>query len=499
MHIEYIKIHLSNLSMKKLLPYFLLLTFSLIILQSCTDDIDDKSVPVQDFTWKGLNLYYLWQENVPSLADNRFADQRELNIYLSRYNDASELFNNLLYQKGVVDRFSVIYSDYTLLENALQGTSKNNGVDYGLVYKNGSSTNIFGWVKYVLPNSNASDKDIKRGDIFYAVNGIPLTTSNYNSLLQTDNYTLNLADYNNGMITPNGKSVTLTKTDFSENPVLINQSYTINNHKIGYLVYNGFYGNYDETLNNAFGQFAADGITDLVLDLRYNSGGLITSATRLASMITGQFEGQLFAKQQWNSKAENYFNKTNPEVLINRFTNLLQNGTTINSLHLNKVYILTSSGTASASELVINGLKPYINVIQIGDVTIGKNVGSITIYDSPTFGPNNRNTSHKYAMQPLVLKTVNKNGFGDYQDGLIPTIQLRENLGNLSQLGNTDEPLLNTAITQITGTGKKTNTNPSSIHFKTFKDARTIDRHIQDEMYLDEIPNGMLNMIHPLK
>lgn len=483
--------------MKKTFQYLILLSIPLFVFQSCSDDLDDKKVPVQDFIWKGLNLYYLWQEDVPDLSDNKFATQQDLNLYLTRFSDPVELFNSLLYQKKIIDRFSVIFNDYTVLEQALQGTSKNNGVDYGLLYRKGSSSDIFGWVRYILPNSNASDKDIQRGDVFYAVNGIPLTVNNYNSLLQNDNYTLNLADYNNGAITPNGKSVTLTKTEFSENPVLIHQTYTINNHKIGYLVYNGFYGNYDNEMNAAFGQFAADGVTDLVLDLRYNSGGLITSSARLASMITGQFTGQVFAKQQWNNKVEAYINKINPNLLINYFTNQLQNGTAINSLNLNRVYILTSARTASASELLINGLKPYINVIQIGDITIGKNVGSITLYDSPNFGSNNKNSGHKYAMQPLVLKTVNRDGFGDYQDGIIPTVVLKEDLSNLSQLGDINEPLLGTAINQITGKRMRFDSG-SSANFRTFRDARFIDNRIQDEMYLDEVPQEILNMIVPL-
>jgi len=131
-------------------------------------------------------------------------------------------------------------------------------------------------------------------------------------------------------------------------------------------MYNGFYAGYDSQLNAAFGTLKSANVTDLVLDLRYNSGGSINSATKLASMITGQFTGQLFAKQQWNSKAQAYYESSNPSSLENRFVGGL------NSLQLNKVYILTTKGTASASELVINCLKPYINVVQIGDVTIGK-------------------------------------------------------------------------------------------------------------------------------
>ncbi len=350
----------------------------------CSDDFDDKLSygSVNNFVWKGLNLYYYWLSDSPDLADDRFATNNDYDNFINSFNAPEALFNHLLVDP-TIDRYSVIFSDYTELEQALNGTQKSNGVDYELRFKQGSTTELFGWVRYIQPNSDASTKAINRGTIFYAVNGVSLNTSNYINLLNQDNYTLNLAEFDNGSITPNGNAVSLTKTDYSENPVYIRKVFEEGTKKIGYLMYNGFFGNFETELNNAFGFFQSEGITHLVLDLRYNSGGSVNTATRLASMITGQFNNQVFAKQQWNYKIENLIN--NPEQLLNRFTNSLGNGNGINHLNLDKVYILTTKRSASASELVINGLIPYIDVVQIGDATAGKNVGSITLYDSPTF------------------------------------------------------------------------------------------------------------------
>ena len=138
-----------------------------------------------------------------------------------------DLFDALRVDK-TIDRFSWIVPDYLVLEQELQGTSLNNGVDYGLSYKKGSTTELVGFVRYILPNSDASKKEIKRGDIFYAVNGSQLTISNYQSLLAGNNYTLNFANLtydsnNNPIITPNGKTVALTKTTLDENPIFINK------------------------------------------------------------------------------------------------------------------------------------------------------------------------------------------------------------------------------------------------------------------------------------
>lgn len=456
-----------------------LLLLLLVIPFGC-EDRDDNPVPnnlvINDFIWKGMNLYYLWQADVPNLANSIDDNQGQYYSFLQSYTDPTEFFNSLR-TDATTDRFSVIYSDYDVLEGVLSGNTLNNGMDYGLRYKTGSTTDLYGWVRYIIPNSDAATKPIARGHIFYAINGTPLTIDNYKTLLANDTYTVNLADYDSGNITPNGQSVSLTKTALAENPILISNVITQGTHNIGYLMYNGFYSSYDSQLNTAFGSFISQNVTDLVLDLRYNSGGSVNTATKLASMITGQFTGQLFAKQQWNARAQAYFEGNNPGSLENKFIGGL------NSLNLDKVYILTSKASASASELVINCLKPYVTVIQIGDVTTGKNVGSVTLYDSPTFAKQDVNPSHKYAMQPIVLKIVDKNGFGDYTTGILPTTSLPESLANLGILGDINEPLFNAAINQIIASGKRLPDLPSVIE-RDFADAKSINP-LRSEMYIE--------------
>ncbi len=485
--------------MKNSLKFILPLVLLSFVFHGC-ENRDENTVPkgiaVNNFIWKGLNLYYLWQADVPDLSDNRFQDQKQLNAFLYNYPSHETLFQDLLNKPiskfpltEAVDRFSVIFSDYTILEGILSGTTKNNGADYALYYKDNTQTTVFGVVRYVLPNSDAAAKGVHRGDIFYAVDGTVLTKTNYRDLLKTDSYTLNLASYDSGNITPNGSSVLLNKSVLSENPVYINSVINSGSHKIGYLMYNGFYPNYESELNSAIGNLKSQGITELVLDLRYNPGGSIATATRLASMITGQFNGEVFAKEQWNDKLEAYYHATNASNLLNLFTNTINTGAAINSLNLSKVYVLTSKGTASASELVINGLEPYIDVIQIGEVTVGKNVGSITMYDSPTFSKTDVNPNHRYAMQPLVLKVLNKVGFGDYIHGLQPDDVVHEDFGNLGVLGNASEPLLNAAITRIVSGGRRFPQSQAQ-EFELLKD-NTLQERLRNEMYLEKIPEGL--------
>jgi len=476
--------------MRKLLfsaTLFVIITF---FFAGCSND-DSLKIPqdveVKDFVWKGLNLYYLWQADSPDLQDDRFSTQNQLNNFLRSYSSPESLFGHLTVDASI-DRFSVITSDYLQLEAVLGGTERTSGVDYQLFRKTPGSDDIFGFVRYILPNTDASTKPIARGDIFYAVNGTPLTVQNQNGLLSGDSFTLNMADYDGGNITPNGISISLTKSNYSENPVYLTNTIDIGDKKVGYLMYNAFTASFDNQLNQAFGQFQSAGITHLVVDLRYNSGGSVTSASRLASMITGQFNGQIFAQQQWNQKVMDFFNDSNPEQIINRFTNSLGNGTAINSLNLQKVYFITSNRSASASELLIHNLKPYIDVTVVGNTTTGKNVGSIVLYDSPTFGTQNRNPRHRYAMLPIVLRIADKNGDGEYANGIAPQIQQLEDLGNAGVLGQPDEPLLQTALSEIEANGRPYPSFPEKI-FIPFKNSK--DHKLKGTGMIVDTPEGL--------
>ena len=212
-------------------------------------------------------------------------------------------------------------------------------------------------------------------------------------------------------------------------------------------MYNAFTNEFDSQLNAVFGQFQSEGITDLVLDLRYNGGGSVRTATYLASMITGQFTGQTMYTEQWNEDRQPEFAEDG--VFVNSF---VSGGEAINSLNLTTVYVLTTSRTASASELVINSLNPYINVVQIGDNTTGKYQASFLMYDSPNFQRTvDLNPNHTYAMLPLVFQTANSVGFTNFDNGLVPDITQTEDLTNLGVLGTQTEPLLATAIAEIAG------------------------------------------------
>ncbi|WP_067148472.1 S41 family peptidase [Pseudotamlana agarivorans] len=426
---------------------------------------------VNDFVWLGLNEIYLWQDEIPNLADDKFSNTDDYYKFLNTYNSPESLFEDLLYNRSDVDKFSEIVTDYNDLENYLQGNSNSNGLDFRLYRIDDFSNDIIGVVRYVANNSDAATKDIKRGDFFISVDGQQLTIDNYVNLLfgANNTYSLGMATISNGSIMPINKSVSLTKTDFSEDPILINKVIETNGIKVGYMMLNQFINTTENNLNSKFADLKAQGVTELVLDLRYNGGGHGSTALALSSMITGQFKDDIFYHNIWNTKYQSYWEDTDPEFLINRFSDKLNDGTAINSLHLNKVYILTTSNSASSSELVINGLNPYIDVVQIGTTTFGKYVGSITVYDSPSFfSKTDINPNHTYAMQPIILKAVNSIGVSDYFNGITPDYTITyqtnsgsqvegENILNLGILGDESEPFLAKALSLIASGTAKTN------------------------------------------
>ncbi|QTD37966.1 peptidase S41 [Polaribacter batillariae] len=452
----------------------------LFIASSCSKKEEENEITEPDFVvtlddeinffiWKGLKNYYLWEKDVSDLADDRFNNIEELYTYFRNYDSPESTFNNLLFRPGNVDRFSWIVDDYVALENSFQGINTTTGMEFGLKRYQNSNTNVYGYVRYVIPNSSAATEKVKRGMIFSSVNGTQLTDSNFRTLLFGNNssFSIGLANYNNGNPISNGTTISLTKAEVQENPIAVSKVITEGNKKIGYLMYNQFARNYDGELNAVFNFLKAENVSDLIIDLRYNGGGSITTASYLGSMVTGQFGGQVYSKEVWN---EAITKGTPADRFINNFPTKIRNTDNtgnvileenINSLGLTKVYFIVSGSTASASELVINSLSAYIDVEVVGTTTVGKQVGSITLYDSESLFRNgkNLNPKHTYAMQPIVLEITNKNG-ENYPNGIVPGtnftgINLAEDVGDLGVLGERSDPLLDRTLTYIL-TGKKT-------------------------------------------
>jgi C-terminal processing protease CtpA/Prc len=444
---------------------------------SCEDEDDNISprendFEIEDFIWEGLNTFYYWQNTVPDLADIRFNSQKSYASFLSQFNANHELlFESLLSDK---DRFSWIMSDYTALEKQLSRVYTTSGMMLGLA-RVGDSNDLFAFVRYVLPDSDAAAKNIERGDLFLSINNEQLTINNYRDLLSSDDgsFSIQLSEMIGQTITPTAVSVDLVKAEIQENPIHIHKLIELNNAKIGYLMYNGFVTDFEGQLESAFAEFQTEGIDYLIVDLRYNRGGRTSTAIKLASMITGQFSGEVFAQTQHNDKLSSY----NEDYLFE--SSAVQ-------LEMDQLFVISSAETASASELLINGLSPYIDIVLIGDNTTGKNVGSYSIYDWID-NEGSRNPRHTWAMQPITLKIANSEGFADFENGLQADHRQQENVANLGILGKIDEPLLEKTLKVMGVLPPKSEKNQLSLYESQFE----IMPPLQDAIMHTEIPTKM--------
>jgi C-terminal processing protease CtpA/Prc len=453
--------------------------------------------PINDFVWKGMNSWYNWQPNVPDLANTKDDDLEAYNSYLNGYSTPEDLFNSLLFQEGVTDRFSWIVDDFVALNNSFQGISKSFGFRLQAVQINTAGDIIF-YVKYVAPNSPADIAGIKRGDIINALDGIVLTETNYHTTvgkLSNETVTLSIVSESNGVFTPISDK-TITAVEISEDPVYLKKVFPdINGKKVGYLVYNGFRSSYNDELNEAFAYFKNEGIDELILDLRLNGGGSVLTSAYLASMIYANAGSETFAKLTFNAKHTNqsgsytFQNTLNVydasgtktgEQAINRLTNI------------NQLYVLTSGSTASASEMIINGLKPFIQVKVVGTKTYGKNVGSITLYDSPSSDftdEDSANSAHLYAMQPIVFQIYNKLDQSDYINGFEPDLNLKiEEFRfwyNILPFGDENEVVLKEALDDIRGISAK---QAKSSKFSEIKEVEVskLEKRFDKEMYITD-------------
>lgn len=472
--------------MKKFLFYFVLF----FGIWSC-NDIDDElqfenfnrnQLEINDFIWRGMNHFYLWQEDVPDLSDTRFENSlAKTNIlsenyryFLSSFDSPRDLFNHLKFPS---DRFSFIVEDFNKLERSFQGINLTTGIDFRLIWAdNNKRDRIIGVVQYVVPNSPAFAKGVKRGDFIVRVNSQELNERNYQQLLFSDEHKIQM-DFSISSDLSISKSAEIQKDEVRENPIFLKKVVSFSGKKIGYLMYNSFIANYDLELNQVFKEFKSEQISDLILDLRYNSGGSVQSAIYLASMITDANPNKVFVKQKTNKKIAKIYNQNY------KFSNSIKK-IPLENLNLKRLFVITSRQTASASELVINGLKPYIEVIQIGDVTTGKNQASITIKD---YFDGKINPNHTWAMQPIIIESQNAEGFGDYSNGLNPDVKILENSENMGELGEISDPLFAKAIEQITGRSYS-----PLIENQTFKDD-FIDNSknhtlLGNQMFLDKNP-----------
>ncbi len=367
-----------------------------------------RSCSIEDqnrFIYKLMTDVYYWYDKVPNDID------------VSTFNSPEELLDNLKYSQ--LDKWSYITTKESYANWYEEG--KYIGVGIYLIYDQNKKLRI----AYVYPDSPADKAGLKRGDILLAINNKTIEEIEQNNLWNTifgvDEVGIKVI-LKIQKITNEIEEIQLTKDVVTIQPVYLSKVFNINDKKIGYIVLLTFIKPAYDALKSAFYEFKLEGVEELILDLRYNRGGRLYIAQELASLISGETEDNVFITFCYNDKYSSY----NWSYNFKRMEE---------SLHLSRVVVLTSSSTCSASESIINGLKPYIIVITIGSRTCGKPVGMY---------------SYEFCdkvINPIIFEMKNAQEEGGYFNGIPATCPAIDNL--TVELGNKTENMLKEAIYYI--------------------------------------------------
>ena len=420
--------------MKKILVPFVFI----FLLMACKKDVtvsnsSTASEDVNTWIYNSMNYYYLWNTNMPKISATNLKD------------NPMNYFYSILYDYRNTDRFSWIDSSATNLANQLNGINTVLGIKYSIFYTDNTQANIAFVIAYVLKGSPAEKAGLKRGDIILKVDDKAITPSNYASILQNETLKLGLGSYASGVFTNTGTSVSLTKVELQTNPILKDTIIKWGGRKVGYIAYIQFLSSFDDSLRNIFSRFKTGGVNELVIDLRYNGGGYVSSSDLMTNLIVKDIAaraGTVMNKKVYNATYTEELNKSSGSSAFN--TNFKFENNNLGTL--NRVFFLISNSSASASELVINNLKPFMDVILVGEHTYGKNVGSFTLTDSK-----NR---WNYGLQPITFKIANAKDESNYgtKDGFLPNIAITDNVLPFKQLGDPYETVLNKALLFISPT-----------------------------------------------
>lgn len=268
------------------------------------------------------------------------------------------------------------------------------------------------YMGFVYEGSPLANQGVTRGWQLLKLNGKDVSdlvnAGTFNSTLDNSSNTFTYKDLDG-----NTKTFTISKGEIQAKSVVKSAVYTnadfaglAAGKKVGYMFYVSFTSSMQDEITQTIKSFKDDGITDLIVDLRYNGGGSLSVCSYFADLLApASADNKIFLKLKHNSKYSTYDELSSSKYIIARSTN---------SLNLDRIFFITGEGTASASESLMNGLKPFTDVKIVGDTTYGKPNG-MYVYEYP------ENASvPDYVFLPICFYCVNSNGGGYFDNGIVP-------------------------------------------------------------------------------
>jgi len=352
-----------------------------ISLQGCKDDDTDEHYEAKKELNRIMHDAYYWYKQVKT-------------VDINDYETPIELMDALMVNPP--DKWSYVT---TLQEYEAYDAGIYYGFGFSAIFDDEEKL----WIGYSFKSSPLTAKGIGRGWRIASIDGVSPTKENYNQLIGENKPGISKTF---GFVSPSGANVshTFTKIEIEMNTVLFDSVYTLGGKKIAYMALKGFITPTKVELDNTFLKFKNENVNELIVDLRYNGGGIIDISNDLASLIGGATtNGKPYTTYTFNDR---YLSQ-------NKTINFLDKG---NALSLSRAIFITTNGTASASELVINGLAPYMPVALVGSKTHGKPVGM------PVFKYN----QFDWVFLPICISLKNANGVGDYFEGLDVNVEAED-------------------------------------------------------------------------
>lgn len=437
---------------------------------------DDKSYPYANFFgYNVMNDVYLWKKDISYNLNkwpNYFSESPDSIVkYRMRYKD--------IYGKDI-DKWTMMTDDYTGMTGSTDGVSTGTyGFGIKLYLKEKGSDAVVGFITYTYPGSPAEKAGLKRGDVIMEVDGVEMNQSNYyDALFASSSVKVGVGRFTATGYTKVEKSFSMTAVSMYEDPVVLSKVFDCGGKKVGYLVYTSFTFESSLALVEVCKEFKKEGVTELILDLRYNGGGYVFTEEVLASMLAPEAEVKnksVFETEIWNDEYMAYYKEKNVDLNTYFRNEFVQkhNGksydinTSDANIGINKIYALVTGSSASASEAILVGLMPYLDIEIIGEQTHGKYCSGIMWSGEEWFQDivdNYKNNKMDFAekhpqfadwkkyiadwgIYVMINMYADKDGKNPCMpDGLTPGVEAKDLFEESYQLGDEREAMLNVAL-----------------------------------------------------